>query len=208
MFILISVSLVLTRRLQLVPRGPQVILETAVESLNKFAKEQFGPYAKFLGPYMGSLFLFIFLGSIIGVISPLELKAFGREFIPPFEIRPPTKDINVTASLALISIMMVLVLGFAAQGFRGWFKHLLHPLPMMLPFNIMEYGTRLASLALRLFGNILGGFVMMHLIEGVIPIAIPMVFALYFDLFDGLIQAGIFVFLTSLYIAEAVKVHE
>jgi F-type H+-transporting ATPase subunit a len=79
---------------------------------------------------------------------------------------------------------------------------------MMLPFNIMEYGTRLVSLALRLFGNILGGYVMMHLIEGLFPIALPMVASLYFDFFDGMIQAVIFVFLTSLYISEAVKVHE
>jgi F-type H+-transporting ATPase subunit a len=122
-------------------------------------------------------------------------------------IRPPTRDINVTAALAVISILLVLVCGFAARGFGGWFKHLFHPVPMMLPFNIMEYGTRLISLALRLFGNVLGAYVLMHLIEGLFPLVLPMVFSLYFDFFDGLIQAGIFVFLTSLYIAEAVKVH-
>ena len=207
MFILIAVSLALTRRLEFVPRGPQVILETAVEFLNNFAKDQFGSFAKYLSPYMGSLFLFLVVANVIGVISPIEIKAFGREFIPPFMLRPPTKDINVTAALALISIVLVLVCGFAARGFGGWFKHLLHPVPMMLPFNIMEYGTRLISLALRLFGNILGGFVLMHLIEGLIPLAIPMIFSLYFDFFDGMIQAGIFVFLTSLYISEAVKIN-
>jgi F-type H+-transporting ATPase subunit a len=208
MLILIVASLILTRRLERVPRGPQVILETAVEFLNKFAKEQFGSFGKYLGPYMGSLFLFLALANVIGVISPVEIKAFGHEFIPPFMIRPPTRDINVTGGLALISIVLVLVSGFGARGFRGWFKHLLHPVPMMLPFNIMEYGTRLISLALRLFGNILGGFVLMHLIEGLIPLAIPMIFSLYFDFFDGIIQAGIFVFLTSLYIAEAVKIND
>jgi F-type H+-transporting ATPase subunit a len=123
-------------------------------------------------------------------------------------IRPPTRDINVTAALAVISITLVLVCGFAARGLGGWFKRLFHPLPMMLPFNLMEYGTRLISLALRLFGNILGGVVLMSMIEGLLPLAIPMVFALYFDFFDGAIQAAIFVFLTSLYISEAVKVHE
>jgi F-type H+-transporting ATPase subunit a len=138
----------------------------------------------------------------------VEIKAFGYDFIPPFMIRPPTKDINVTAALAVISITLVLICGFSARGFAGWFKRLLHPLPFMLPFNIMEYGTRLLSLALRLFGNILGGFILMHLIEGLFPIGLPMVFSLYFDFFDGAIQAGIFVFLTSLYISEAVKVHE
>jgi F-type H+-transporting ATPase subunit a len=208
MLILITASLLLTRRLKEVPAGPQAILETGVEFLNNFAKNQFGSFSKHLGPYMGSLFLFLLLANIIGVISPPEVKAFGHEFIPPFMIRPPTRDINVTAALAAISIMLVLVCGFAARGFTGWFKRLLHPLPMMLPFNLMEYGTRLISLALRLFGNILGGYVMMSLLEGLLPVALPMVFALYFDFFDGMIQAVIFVFLTSLYMSEAVKLHE
>ena len=208
MFILIAGSLLLTRKLKTIPSGPQAILETAVEFLNNFAKNQFGSFAKYLGPYIGSVFLFLLVANVIGVISPLEIKAFGHEFIPPFEIKPPTRDINVTAALAVISITLVLVCGFAARGFTGWFKRLLHPFPIMLPFNIMEYGTRLISLALRLFGNILGGFVLMHLIEGLLPVGLPMICSLYLDFFDGAIQAAIFVFLTSLYISEAVKVHE
>ena len=208
MLILIVSSLILTRKLKEIPAGPQAILETGVEFLNNFAKNQFGSFAKHLGPYMGSLFLFLLAANIIGVISPLEIKAFGREFIPPFMIRPPTRDINVTAALAVISILLVLVCGFAARGFGGWFKKLLHPVPMMLPFNIMEYASRLISLSLRLFGNILGGYVLMTLIEGLLPVALPMICSLYFDFFDGMIQAGIFVFLTSLYISEAVKVEE
>ena len=208
MLILIAASLALTRRLKTVPSRPQAVLEMAVEFLNSFAKNQFGSFAKYLGPYMGSLFLFLLVANIIGFISPPELTAFGREFTPPFMIKPPTRDINVTAALALISIILVLVCGFAARGFAGWFKSLLHPLPMMLPFNIMEFGTRLLSLALRLFGNILGGVVMMNLIEKLFPLVLPMVLSIYFDFFDGMIQATIFVFLTSLYISEAVKVNE
>jgi len=208
MLILIVVSLFLTRRLEQVPHGPQALLEAAVEFLNKFSKDQFGSFSKYLGPYMGSLFLFLLVANIIGVISPVEINAFGFRFIPPFVIRPPTRDINVTAALALISILLVIVSGFAARGLGGWFRRLLYPLPMMLPFNIMEYGTRLISLSLRLFGNILGGVVLMSLIEKALPLALPMVLSLYFDFFDGMIQAAIFVFLTSLYISEAVKVHE
>jgi len=208
MLILIAVSLVLTRRLSLIPRGAQAILEVAVEFLNNFSKEQFGNFSRYLAPYIGSLFLFVLTANIIGVISPLEVSAFGYEFIPPFAIRPPTRDINVTAALALISILLVIICGFAARGFGGWFKRLMHPLPMMLPFNIMEYATRLISLALRLFGNILGGYVLMSLIEKLFPLLLPMTLSLYFDFFDGLIQAAIFVFLTSLYISEAVKLNE
>ena len=208
MLILIIASLVITRKLKEIPAGPQAIVETGVEFLNNFAKNQFGSFAKHLGPYMGSLFLFLLLANVIPVLSPPEVKAFGYRFIPPFPIRPPTRDINVTAALASISVFLVLVCGFAARGVKGWFKKLFHPVPLMLPFNIMEYGVRLISLALRLFGNVLGCFVLMTLIEGLLPVGLPMVCSLYFDFFDGMIQAVIFVFLTSLYISEAVKVHE
>jgi len=208
MLIIIAAALFLVSRLKEVPSGPQTILETAVEFLNNFANDQFGPYSKYLGPYIGSLFLFLLVANILPVLSPLEVKAFGRVFTPLFEIKPPTRDINVTAAFAIISILLVIVCGFSARGFAGWFKKLLAPFPVMLPFNIMEYGTRVLSLALRLFGNILGGFVLMRLIEGLLPVALPMVFSLYFDFFDGAIQAAIFVFLTSLYIQEAVKVNE
>jgi len=208
MLVLTAASLILTRRLKTVPAGPQALLETGVEFLNNFAKNQFGPFAKHLGHYMGALFLFLFVSNIAAIFSPVELRAFGREFIPPFMIRPPTRDINVTAALAVISILLLLICGFAARGFGGWFKRLLYPMPVMLPFNVMEYGTRLMSLTLRLFGNMLGGLVMMSLIEGLLPLVLPAVLAIYFDLFDGLLQAGIFVFLTSLYISEAVKIGE
>jgi F-type H+-transporting ATPase subunit a len=206
MAILIIASLILTSRLKTIPAGAQTILETGVEFLNNFARNQFGSFAKFLGPYIGSLFLFLLLGNLITVISPLALKFAGHEFIPPFEIHPPTKDINVTAALAVISITLVIVCGLLARGLGGWFKNFLHPLPVMLPFNIMDYGTRLISLALRLFGNMLGGFVLMSMIEKILPLALPVVPSLYFDFFDGIVQAGIFVFLTSLYISEAVKI--
>ncbi|MDR2942439.1 MAG: F0F1 ATP synthase subunit A [Treponema sp.] len=208
MLILIIASLVLTRKLKEIPSGTQAVLEAGVEFLNNFAKNQFGPFAKYLGPYIGSLFLFLLFSNILPAVSPLGIKIFGREFIPPFEIHPPTRDINVTSALAVISILLVLFCGFFARGARGWFKNLLNPVPLMLPFNIMEYGTRMISLALRLFGNILGGYVLMNMIEGLLPVALPVVLSLYFDFFDGMIQAAIFVFLTSLYIGEAVKVHE
>ena len=207
MLVLIALSLIVTRNLKEIPTGPQAILETAVEFLNNFTKNQFGPFSKVLSSYIGTLFLFLLAANIIPVLTPIEVKAFGHEFIPPFMIRPPARDINVTAALATVSVLLTLVCGFAARGVRGWFKGLLHPMPMMIPFNLMEYVTRLVSLALRLYGNILGGYVLMTMIEGLFPVGLPMICSLYLDFFDGLIQAAIFVFLTSLYISEAVTIH-
>ena len=208
MLFLIVGSVIVSGRLKEIPGGVQAIVETGVEFLNGFAAGRFGSLSKFLGPYMGSLFLFLLAANIVGVLSPVEVKAFGHVFVPPFVIRPPTRDINVTLALAAISITLIPVCAIAARGITGWLGHFLYPFPMMLPFNIMEYGVRLSSLALRLFGNILAGVVLMRMIEGVLPLALPMIFSLYFDFFDGIMQAVIFVFLTSIYISEAVATHE
>ncbi|MDR2258426.1 MAG: F0F1 ATP synthase subunit A [Treponema sp.] len=204
MAVLIFLSLILTRRLQTVPRGPQVILEAMVEFLNNFSKEQFGKRAKTYGPYIGTVFLFLLLANIIPVLSPVSVSLGGRGYQPLFVIKPPARDINFTAALAILSILMVLIGGLRARGFLGWCKTLFRPVPMMLPFNLMEYLIRPTSLCLRLFGNILGGFIIMRLVEAVVPLGLPPILSLYFDFLDGLIQALVFSFLTTLFVAEAV----
>jgi F-type H+-transporting ATPase subunit a len=205
MAILILASLFLTRRLREVPRGAQIFLEWAVEFLNNFSREHFGRRAQVYGPYIGTVFLFLLLANIIPVFSPMAVSVLGIE--PPFVIRPPTRDINLTAALALVSILLVFFGGLRARGIRGWAKNLFHPVPMMLPFNLLEYVIRPVSLCLRLFGNILGGYIIMLLVELAmpVPLAVPVVLSLYFDFFDGLIQAVVFTFLTTLFIGEAVE---
>jgi F-type H+-transporting ATPase subunit a len=205
MLALVIASLLLTRRMRDIPRGAQALLEMGVEFLNSFSEKNFHRWAKWFGPYIGTLFLFLAAANIVGFLTPVAVSVFGFNFEAPFEIKPPTRDINVTAALALISIVLVLAAGFMGRGLRGWLKGLFYPVPMMLPFNLMEYGIRPLSLCLRLFGNILGGFILMRLIEGLFPLALPMVFSLYFDFFDGLLQAIVFTFLTTLYIGEALE---
>jgi F-type H+-transporting ATPase subunit a len=201
MAILIAASLLLTRRLREVPVGSQVLLETGIDFLNTFTKAQFGhKWARF-APFIGTIFLFLTVANLLPVLSPVG--AFGIE--PAFTIKPPTRDINVTAALAVLSISIVLVAGFAARGPIGWLKHLAHPTPMMIPFNLLEYLIRPLSLCLRLFGNVLGAFIIMRLIEAVAPIGFPPILSLYFDLLDGMIQALVFTFLTALFVAEAIE---
>ena len=76
---------------------------------------------------------------------------------------------------------------------------------VIAPMNVLELLIRPLSLCMRLFGNILGATVIMELIKAVAPVIVPAMFSLYFDIFDGAIQAYVFVFLTSLYIKEAVE---
>jgi F-type H+-transporting ATPase subunit a len=206
MAVLIIAALVLARNLREIPRGAQTILEGMVEFLNTFSKEHFGHRAGTYGPYMGTIFLLLLLVNIIPVLSPLSVSLFGHVYRPPFEIKPPARDINFSAALALISILLVLVGGLRVRGLKGWARNLLAPVPMMLPFNLMEYLIRPTSLCLRLFGNILGGFIIMRLIETVAPLFLPPLLSLYFDFLDGLIQALVFTFLTVLFVSEAVEV--
>lgn len=79
------------------------------------------------------------------------------------------------------------------------------PVAIIAPLNVMELVIRPLSLCMRLFGNVLASYIIMELIDAVCPIVIPLAFSAYFDIFDGFIQAYVFVFLTSLFINEAIE---
>ncbi len=139
-------------------------------------------------PYLVSVALYIGCSNLIGV----------------FGVKPP-KDLNVTAALALMSIVLIEGAGIRARGGVGFSRRAL-PLPPGHdpPMNILEIAIRPTSLCMRLFGNVLGAFVIMELLKLVVPVFVPAVFSLYFDLFDGLIQTYVFVFLTSLFMKETI----
>jgi F-type H+-transporting ATPase subunit a len=200
MAVIIIGAFLVTRKLQTVPKGRQVFVEGAVGFLNNFSKEQFGRYAGVFAPFIGCVFIFLLGVNFSCLFSPIE--AFGFE--PPFAIKPPSRDINFAAAFAVTSILVVLVSGLIVKRPGGWLKGLFKPMPLMLPFNLLEYIIRPLSLCLRLFGNILGGLIVMRLIEIVVPLFVPSILSIYFDLFDGFIQALVFTFLTALFISEAV----
>ena len=112
---------------------------------------------------------------------------------------------GVTAAMAVMSIVLVEVAGIRQKGTKGWLKGFLEPIWIVAPINLLEVFTRPLSLCMRLFGNVLGAFVIMELLKLLVPVALPVPFSFYFDIFDGLIQAYVFVFLTSMYIKEAIE---
>ena len=188
MVFLVLGSILLTRNLRVdhITRR-QVILETVVTLIHDFFVGLLGENGKRYVPYLMSVALYIACSNLIGV----------------FGIKPPTKDLNVTAALALMSIVLIEYSGIHARGGKGFLKSLAAPTPIMTPMNILEIAIRPTSLCMRLFGNVLGAFVIMELIKLVVPVFVPAVFSLYFDLFDGLIQTYVFVFLTSLFMKES-----
>jgi len=195
MAILIIMALVFTRKMSVrKPGWLQIIVEIYVETVDNLCKDSIGCHYRAYVPYIGTLLLYLGLANIIAVFN----------FIPGIDFYPPTKDINVTATLALISILVVLYSGFRRKGFIGWAKSLADPMPLMIPFKLMEYGTKPLSLCLRLFGNVVASFMIMELLMAFVPF-LGSPFSAYFDLFDGILQAYIFIYLTSIYIGEAVE---
>ncbi|WP_042256660.1 F0F1 ATP synthase subunit A [Butyrivibrio proteoclasticus] len=167
----------------------QAAIESFVVWIRKIIGGSLGEKGERYTDYIVSILIFLGAANMIGLLG----------FIPP------TMDINVTAALAFMSIVLVEVAAIREKGAKGWLKGFAKPMAIVLPMNIMELAIRPLSLCMRLFGNIIGATVIMELIKMVLPAVLPVPFCLYFDIFDGLIQAYVFVFLTSLYINEAVE---
>ena len=104
-----------------------------------------------------------------------------------------------------MSICLIEYSGFRQKGLKGFVHSFAEPMAIVTPINIMEIAIRPVSLCMRLFGNVLGSYVVMKLLEFICPAVLPIPFSLYFDFFDGFIQAYVFVFLTSLFIKETIE---
>ncbi len=201
MAILIGFSIIVTRRLKMIPAGVQVFVEFFIGFADSFTTDYMGHHGKKYAPFIGTIVLFLVTANLLPLLTPIG----GFGFEPFFTIKPLTRDINVTAAFAIITMTVVVFSNFRYHGPIGFLKTLIKPLPMMLPFNLLEYIVKPLSLTLRLFGNILAAFIIMQLIEIIVPVGLPPIMALYFDLFDGLIQAVVFSFLSTVYIAEAIE---
>lgn len=189
MAVVMVLTLIFVRNLKMVPDKPQMVVETLVGFISNFFTELLGEHGKRYIPYLGTVLIYLVCANVIGL----------------FGITPPTKDINVTTALAIMSIILIEYSGIHAKGVKGYFKSFAQPMAIMTPINILEIMIRPLSLCMRLFGNILGGFVVMELIKIIVPAIIPIPFSFYFDIFDGLIQAYVFVFLTSLFMQEKME---
>ena len=190
MAVLLILSLVLVRNLSVEnPGKKQLLLEAGVGFLHNFFEDILGEEGKMYIPYLMTVVIYIGIANIFGV----------------FGFVPPTKDLNCTIGLAITSIFLIEYAGFHKKGLKGFLKSFAEPAPIMLPINILEVAIRPTSLCMRLFGNVLGSYVVMKLLEFICPAIIPIPFSLYFDFFDGFIQAYVFVFLTSLFIKEAIE---
>ena len=174
------------------PKGFQNIMELAVEAMENFTKNTLGDYSDELAPYMFSLAVFMVMCAASELIG----------------VRPPTSDLIVTLSMGLITFVLINVYGVRKKGFGGRVKSLAKPTPVIFPMKILSDIAVPVSLACRLFGNMIGGMIVMDLLKSVLggyASGIPAVAGLYFNLFHPLIQTYIFIILSLTFINEAIE---
>jgi F-type H+-transporting ATPase subunit a len=181
-----------------VPSKLQMIWEAVVNEVQTQVEDNLGHVNPFVVPLAVALFFFILIANWLELI-PSELNKHVH-LLPA-----PTADTNLTYAMALMVMVGVWVFGIRQKGLGGYLKHFLEPYPVLLPLNILEELVKPITLALRLFGNIFAGGIMLALIaaiSGWIAWAPNIVWKL-FDMFIGGIQAFIFALLTVLYFGMA-----
>jgi F-type H+-transporting ATPase subunit a len=170
----------------------QNLLEIIVRGVTTQIEEVgLGQSEKYLG-FLGTLFLFIALSNLSTIFPWYE---------------PPTGSLSTTAALAISVFVAVPAYGIADSGLRGYLKTYLEPTFIMLPFNIIGELTRTLALAVRLFGNIMSGTMIIAILLSITPLVFPM-FMTLLGLLTGMVQAYIFSILATVYIAAAVRTHE
>lgn len=181
-----------------VPSKIQIFWESITEAVTSQVEASLGKVNPFVVPLAIALFVFILTANYLHAI-PTEHKVVA-----------PTADVNLTYALALLVIVGVHVHSIRQRGWGGYAKHYFQPTWIMFPINLIEEIVKPFTLALRLFGNIFSGGIMVLLI-GLMPSYLlwgPNAAWKLFDLFIGLIQAFIFALLTILYFGMAGETHE
>ncbi|MFZ3160447.1 MAG: F0F1 ATP synthase subunit A [Rhodoferax sp.] len=146
---------------------------------------------KYIG-FLGTLFLFVAMASLCTVIPGYE---------------PPTGSLSTTAALALCVMVAVPLFGIEDQGLGGYLKSYLEPTVIMLPFNIISELSRTLALAVRLFGNMMSGAMIIGILVSITPFIFPIVMTVL-GLLTGMVQAYIFSILAAVYIAAATHGHK
>ncbi len=179
------------------PEGFQNVMELCVETVENFCVDATGKKAgKSLAPYMFALAIYLIFSASFELLG----------------LRAPTSDLVVTFSMGLITFVLLNYFGFKKLGIGGRFKAMGGPMiamrPIMIPMKIVSDIAIPISLACRLFGNMLGGMIVMELLKGALggyAAGIPGIAGLYFNLFHPLIQAYIFITLSLTFIDEAME---
>jgi len=191
MLVLAIGSKVITRKLSVgLNRSRwQCLLETVVTGIEKQIEEVGLRHPETYLGFLGTLFLFVALASLCTVIPGYE---------------PPTGSLSTTAALALCVFVAVPLFGIEEQGLGGYLKTYVQPTVIMLPFNLISELSRTLALAVRLFGNMMSGAMIIGILLTITPFLFPIVMTAL-GLLTGMVQAYIFSILAAVYIAAATR---
>jgi F-type H+-transporting ATPase subunit a len=174
------------------PGRMQHVAEMLHEMVTNQSSEIIGPHSEKFTPFLVSLFVFILMGNLIGLIP-----TFGS----------PTADTSVTIGFAVVAFLYYNLHGLKTQGPVRYVKHFLGPVwwlaPLMLPIEIISHLARVMSLTIRLYANIFAGDTVTAVFFSLIPIGVPVIF-LGLHVFVSFLQAYIFMLLTTIYLSGAV----
>ncbi|MBM4235841.1 MAG: F0F1 ATP synthase subunit A [Firmicutes bacterium] len=166
----------------------EVLISGIKGQIREVSRQEPGPYL----PFVGTLFIFIAISNILAIV--------------PGYI-PPTSSLSTTAALAICVFVAVPVFGIAQRGILSYLKQYIQPTFFMLPFNLIGEISRTLALAVRLYGNMMSGTIIVAILLTITPIVFPVVMQAL-GLLTGLIQAYIFAILAMVYIASASKAHQ
>jgi F-type H+-transporting ATPase subunit a len=193
-FVLIALAVFIRIVINTRPGLVQSAVELGAENLKGLLIERIGEKGLKYFPFIATLFLFIITSNWLGIL-PLDLK-------------PPTADLNTTAGLALLTIILVQAFGMIEKGPIRYFKRYFEPNPVFFPLNVIEELAKPVSLSIRLFGNIFSKETIIVILSGLV--ALPLIYPipiLALSLLIGAIQAYIFMLLAVFYISMALEGH-
>jgi F-type H+-transporting ATPase subunit a len=180
------------RKGTLVPKPLQILGELLIDQLYALTEDALGKqYARTYAPLVCALFMFMLLSNWLGIIPHLE---------------EPTKDLNTPLSMGLMGFAIAHYAGIRSKGFKAYAAEYFQPMFFMMPLNVIGELAKIVSISFRLFGNIMGGSIIILVVSYLTySILLPPLLNAFFGLFVGTIQAFVFTMLTVVYISVQVK---
>ncbi len=190
--VIFLLGFLMVRKRGMVPESMQVFGELLVSNLYKLTEDALDEeMAKKYGPLICALFLFLLVSNWLGIVPHLD---------------EPTKDLNTPLSLGMMGFVIAHVAGIRKKGFKNYASEYFQPIFFMAPLNIIGEFAKIVSISFRLFGNIMGGSIIILVVSYLTySILLPPFLYAFFGMFVGTIQAFVFTMLTVVYISVQVK---
>lgn len=189
--IIIAFAWAATRKISILPSGYQTLAEVIVAAFQGLVNDALDEGNRHYFPLILTLFLFIWLSNMLGVI--------------PF-LSEPTKDLNTPLAYGILGFIISHYAGIKTKGFKAYASEYFQPMFFMMPLNVIGELSKVVSISFRLFGNIMGGAIIIGVVGHLVhSLVLPPLLNAFFGIFVGTIQAFVFTMLTLVYISVQTK---